>query len=72
MKRLSPKFYDMLDLVNIAEHLELDELESLEHDLTEYIDTGPDCRRDRYQKRRAERMRERVRDEMLIATHTVP
>lgn len=72
MKRLSSKFYRMLDLVNIAEHLELDDLQTLEHDLTEYIDTGPDCRRDRYQKRRAERMRERVRDEMLIIKHTIP
>lgn len=72
MKRLSPKFYAMLDLVNIAEHLDMDELESLERDLTEYIEGSPDCRRDRYQKRRAERMRERVRDEMLIITHTVP
>lgn len=72
MKRLSHKFYRMLDLVNIAEHLELDDLETLEHDLTEYIDTSPDCRRDRYQKRRAERMRERVRDEMLSIKHTIP
>lgn len=72
MKRMSPKFYAMLDLVNIAEHLDMDELESLERDLTDYIDNSPDCRRDRYQKRRAERMRERVRDEMLIVTHTVP
>lgn len=72
MKRMSPKFYAMLDLVNIAEHLELDDLQTLERDLTEYIDTGPDCRRDRYQKRRAERMRERVRDEILIIKHTVP
>lgn len=72
MKRLSPKFYRMLDLVNIAEHLDMDDLQTLERDLTEYIDTGPDCRRDRYQKRRAERMRERVRDEILIIKHTVP
>ena len=72
MKNMSPKFYAMLGLVNRAEHLDLDDLESLEHELTEYIEGSPDCRRDRYQKRRAERMRERVRDEMLIITHTVP
>ena len=72
MKNMSPKFYAMLDLVNRAEHLDLDELETLEHDLTKYIEGSPDCRRDRYQKRRAERMRERVRDEMLIITHKVP
>ena len=72
MKKMSPKFYAMLELVNRAEHLDLDDLQNLEHELTEYIEGSPDCRRDRYQKRRAERMRERVRDEMLIVTHTVP
>lgn len=72
MKNMSPKFYAMLDLVNRAEHLDLDDLQNLEHDLTEYIESSPDCKRDRYQKRRAERMRERVRDEMLIVTHKVP
>ena len=72
MKKMNPKFYAMLDLVNRAEHLDFDDLQNLERDLTEYIEGSPDCRRDRYQKRRAERMRERVRDEMLIVTHTVP
>lgn len=72
MKNMSPKFYAMLDLVNRAEHLDLDDLQTLERDMTEYIEGSPDCKRDRYQKRRAERMRERVRDEMLIITHTVP
>lgn len=72
MKNMSPKFYDMLDRVNRAEHLDFYELQNLDRELKAYAENSEDCKRDQYQRIRVGRMRERVRDEMAVAVFKIP